>query len=104
MTRILSPAYGGERMSRSTRQQSWRVTLIRGSRKYASNWLLGRAAMASRKRFTRYERHRASLLHLIDLKRAGYSPTMTEMNIATEDSHRRMVSRVQIFSGCGSSI
>jgi len=39
----------------------------------------------ARKRQWLMESKRASILHLLDLKRAGHSPTRTELNIPSDD-------------------
>lgn len=51
-----------------------------------------------------YQSKRATLLHLLDLKRGGYSPTRTEFNIPP-DSDRMLPTRgfIEYASFCGSS-
>lgn len=45
---------------------------------------------------------KASQNHLIDLKRAGHSPTRTELNISHEPGARRIPRRLGEFSFTGS--
>ena len=45
---------------------------------------------------------RASIMHLIDLKRAGHSPTKTELNIESDFWPKRLATSNELMSYCGS--
>jgi cyanate lyase len=52
----------------------------------------------------RHKNQRASLKHLLDLKRAGYSPRMTELNVPNENLPISMGSQRDVLTLYGSSM
>jgi len=75
-----------------------------GSGSKAEQYSINAYANSDRYEATERERRRqANWLHLIDLKRAGYSPTMTEYVIAPEEGGSRSLPRLSAPSSyCGS--
>lgn len=76
-----------------------------------SGWMTGRKEFGGKLRTAHdpspvevmHDLKRRSLLHLLDLKRAGHSPTRTEYRIGRDGAPRILAATCQTRSYCGSS-